>query len=131
LTVRGPARLTGVGNYALRVRPSRGPGLAAALYFLDSNSYDRLGIGQYAWIAHDQIAWYRETSRRLRRAYRGPAEKLRLTEAEAVEDPAESERPFAAMSDSLPGNHAVETPPAPHLAGECRPRGCPNHSDPK
>jgi hypothetical protein len=76
LSVRGPVRLTGVGNYALRVRPARGSGLAAALYFLDSNSYDRLGIGQYAWIAHDQIAWYRETSRRLRRAYRSPAEKL-------------------------------------------------------
>jgi hypothetical protein len=76
LTVRGPARLTGVGTYALRIRPARGSGLAAALYFLDSNSYDRLGIGQYAWIAHDQIAWYRVTSRRLRRAYRGRAEKL-------------------------------------------------------
>jgi 3',5'-cyclic AMP phosphodiesterase CpdA len=76
LTLRGPARLTGVGNYALRIRRAHGPGLAAALYFLDSNSYDRLGTGHYAWIAHDQIAWYRQASRRLRRAYRGPAEKL-------------------------------------------------------
>ncbi len=76
LTARGPSRLTGVGNYVLRVGGARGAGLAAALYFLDSNAYDRLGTGHYAWIAHDQIAWYRSTSRRLRRAYRGRAEAL-------------------------------------------------------
>jgi 3',5'-cyclic AMP phosphodiesterase CpdA len=76
LTTRGPARLTGVGNYVLRVGTARGSRLAAALYFLDSNAYDRLGTGHYAWIAHDQIAWYRATSRRLRRAYRGPADTL-------------------------------------------------------
>lgn len=76
LTERGPAEITGVGNYVLRVRPAAGDELAAALYFLDSNAYDTLGIGHYAWIAHDQIAWYRETARRLAREYPGPAEAL-------------------------------------------------------
>jgi 3',5'-cyclic AMP phosphodiesterase CpdA len=76
LTSRGPARLTGVGNYVLRVGAAAGRGLSAVLYFLDSNSYDARGTGHYGWIAHDQIAWYRKTSRRLRRAYRGPAETL-------------------------------------------------------
>jgi len=75
LTERGPARLTGIGNYALSVAGARGR-LAAVLYFLDSNSYDRLGLGHYAWIGHDQIAWYRAQSRRFRAEYRGRAEKL-------------------------------------------------------
>jgi len=76
LTERGPVEITGVGNYVLPVRPAAGDALAAALYFLDSNAYDNLGIGHYAWIAHDQIAWYRETARRLALEYRGPAEAL-------------------------------------------------------
>src|SRR5262249_55090388 len=42
-------------------------------YFLDSNAYDDLGIGHYAWIAQDQIAWYRKTARRLAGEYDGPA----------------------------------------------------------
>src|SRR5207245_794296 len=35
---------------------------AAAHDFLDSGSYDDLGIRPYGWIAHDQIAWYRRVS---------------------------------------------------------------------
>jgi hypothetical protein len=76
LTESGPPEVTGVGNYVLRLESFDGQGLAAALYFLDSNSYDRLGFGDYAWIAHDQITWYRQTSRLLAREYGGPAEKL-------------------------------------------------------
>jgi 3',5'-cyclic AMP phosphodiesterase CpdA len=76
LAERGPSRLTGVGNYVVRVARSRGRALAAVFYFLDSNSYDGLGVGTYAWIGHDQIAWYRQQSRRLRKEYRGRAETL-------------------------------------------------------
>jgi 3',5'-cyclic AMP phosphodiesterase CpdA len=75
LTESGPPAITGVGNYALRLAGRRGR-LAAVLYFLDSNSYDRRGLGDYAWIGHDQIVWYRRQSRRFRDEYRGPAERL-------------------------------------------------------
>jgi hypothetical protein len=70
LSERGPAGLTGVGNYVLPVRSARSKRLAAALYFLDSGGYDRLGIGHYGWIAHDQVAWYRRVSALLGRQHR-------------------------------------------------------------
>ncbi|MFI5183685.1 MAG: metallophosphoesterase family protein [Vicinamibacteria bacterium] len=66
LTERGPKSLTGVGNYVLRVLSARDDRMAAALYFIDSGAYNDLGIGHYAWIARDQIAWYARTSARLR-----------------------------------------------------------------
>jgi 3',5'-cyclic AMP phosphodiesterase CpdA len=69
LTERGPRNVTGVGNYALRVTSASAGSLAAALYFLDSNAYDARGLGDYAWIGHDQIDWYRRTSRRLAAEY--------------------------------------------------------------
>jgi hypothetical protein len=69
LTQRGPETLTGVGNYVLRLASARGPALAAALYFLDSGSYTSTGPGGYAWIAPDQIAWYRRQAQSLARAY--------------------------------------------------------------
>jgi 3',5'-cyclic AMP phosphodiesterase CpdA len=69
LTERGPKNVTGIGNYALRVASAATDSLAAALYFLDSNAYDARGLGDYAWIGHDQIAWYRRTSRRLAAEY--------------------------------------------------------------
>jgi hypothetical protein len=71
LTEAGPAGVTGVGNYVLRVLSSRGDALAAALYALDSNAYDSRGTGKYAWIAPDQIAWFRATSRRLAEEHSG------------------------------------------------------------
>jgi hypothetical protein len=69
LTAAGPKGVTGVGNYVLRVRESRSERMAAALYCLDSGSYDNLGIGHYAWIARDQIAWFLGASSRLKREY--------------------------------------------------------------
>ncbi len=69
LTESGPEELTGVGNYALRVLASDGDGTAAVLYALDSNAYDSRGIGKYAWIAPDQIAWFRQTSLELSREH--------------------------------------------------------------
>jgi hypothetical protein len=69
LAERGPRSVTGVGNYVLRVGSAATGSLAAGLYFLDSNAYDARGLGDYAWIGHDQIGWYRETSRRLAAEY--------------------------------------------------------------
>jgi 3',5'-cyclic AMP phosphodiesterase CpdA len=74
-TERGPSALTGIGNYVLRILGDGGE-LAAALYFLDSNGYNDRGIGDYAWIAQDQIAWYRSASAKLGREYAGPASRL-------------------------------------------------------
>jgi hypothetical protein len=71
LTARGPRDVTGVGNYVLGVRSSRSTRLAAALYFFDSGAYDASGLGTYAWIARDQIAWYSRIAARLAREY-GP-----------------------------------------------------------
>jgi hypothetical protein len=59
LTRRGPRSLPGVGNYVLRVAGSRDHSRAAAhLYLLDSHTYAPDGAGTYAWITHEQVAWY-------------------------------------------------------------------------
>ena len=68
LSERGPEGITGIGNYVVRVASAADDSLAAALYFLDSNSYSNPERTQYAWIAQDQIAWYLETSRALQAA---------------------------------------------------------------
>ena len=69
LSERGPSELSGVGNCVLGVAASGSPRDAAAhLYFFDSGSYSKTGAGTYAWVAHDQIAWYREQSRQRSRA---------------------------------------------------------------
>jgi hypothetical protein len=69
LTQRGPATLTGVGNYVLRLSASRSDDLAAALFFLDSGGYAEPGFGHYAWIAHDQIAWHLQQAHALAHEY--------------------------------------------------------------
>lgn len=69
LTEAGPADVGGVGNYVLRIASAGSDRLAAALYCLDSHAYDPMDDGQYAWISHDQIAWYRDTAGRLAREY--------------------------------------------------------------
>ncbi len=62
---KGPASVSGVGNYIVGIRATSG-GTAALLYFLDSNSYGGdAKISTYGWIRFDQIAWYREQSRKL------------------------------------------------------------------
>jgi predicted MPP superfamily phosphohydrolase len=58
----GPDRLSGVGNYVLEVASSRGDGPAAHLYFLDTHAYTPTGAGEYDWVRHDQVTWYRETA---------------------------------------------------------------------
>jgi hypothetical protein len=76
LSEAGPRGITGVGNYVLRVRASRSPRLAAALYFLDSGAYSENGVGEYAWIARDQIEWFARTSARLHEAHGRRAARL-------------------------------------------------------
>jgi hypothetical protein len=76
LSEPGPASVTGVGNYLLRVESSAGRAAAAALYFLDSGSYAPAGPGHYAWIQRDQTAWFLARSRALA-AERPPAEAPR------------------------------------------------------
>ena len=66
LSEAGRKGVTGVGNYVLQVRASRSARRATALYFLDSGAYTDLGVGHYAWIARDQIAWFLATSKHLR-----------------------------------------------------------------
>ena len=65
LAERGPAELPGAGHYVLRVGASRGDGLAAALYVLDSGGANALGIGDYDWFRPAQVAWYLEAARAL------------------------------------------------------------------
>jgi hypothetical protein len=62
LTQAGPEGIGGLGNYVLPIhrRDRRAP--AALLYFLDSGSYSATGAGQYAWLTHEQVHWYRRTS---------------------------------------------------------------------
>jgi hypothetical protein len=69
LTEAGPRNITGVGNYVLRLLAAGEDRLAVALYFIDSGAYNAFGVGHYAWIARDQIAWYVRTSARLRGEY--------------------------------------------------------------
>lgn len=62
---RGPVELPGAGNYVVRLHASRGDGLAAALWVLDSGGANASGIGDYEWFSVSQVGWYRETARAL------------------------------------------------------------------
>jgi hypothetical protein len=67
LTRRGPRSVPGIGNFILEIRSARSARrTAATLYFLDSHAYSSTDAGIYAWIRHEQIAWYRRAARRLR-----------------------------------------------------------------
>lgn len=69
LSEPGPKGITGVGNYVLKIFSFAQPTLSAVLYCLDSGSYAPPKVGGYAWIAHDQIAWYLSTAREIAREY--------------------------------------------------------------
>lgn len=63
LSEPGPADISGVGNYVLKLQGANGGDTEAVLYFLDSGDYAPEHIGGYDWIKRDQIAWYvRESS---------------------------------------------------------------------
>ena len=60
-TVEG---ISGVTNYTLSVKSTDGKRDAAVLYIFDSNSYSPFKkVKGYDWIKHDQVEWYRQTSK--------------------------------------------------------------------
>jgi hypothetical protein len=71
----GPPDTTGVSNYVLRIAGSHGDDMAAALYLIDSNGAGEPripGLGGWAWIERDQIAWYLAQAYALAAEYPGP-----------------------------------------------------------
>ena len=56
--------ISGVTNYTLSVKSTDGKRDAAVLYIFDSNSYSPIKkVKGYDWIKHDQVEWYRQTSK--------------------------------------------------------------------
>lgn len=71
---KGPAEISGVGNYILEVKASDGSGKTKALlYCFDSGDYtiDRKKYGYYAWFEQNQIEWYKKQSQRYTNANGG------------------------------------------------------------
>lgn len=59
-----PGALSGWGDYLIELHDGENT-RAALLYFMDSKAYStREGIEGYGWFSHDQVAWYREQSRK-------------------------------------------------------------------
>lgn len=57
--------LSGCGNYILPIKSSESKKTAANIYCFDSNSYSiNKKQSDYDWIHFDQIAWYREESKK-------------------------------------------------------------------
>lgn len=68
-TVEG---ISGVTNYTLSVKSTDGKRDAAVLYIFDSNSYSPIKkVKGYDWIKHDQVEWYRQTSKTFTAANNG------------------------------------------------------------
>jgi heat shock protein HslJ len=62
---KGPAEISGVGNYVLEVKASDGSDVnKALLYCFDSNDYtpSKKDFGYYGWFERDQIQWYLDES---------------------------------------------------------------------
>ena len=62
---KGPAEISGVGNYVLEVKASDGSGAnKALLYCMDSNDYtpSKADFGYYGWFERNQIQWYLDQS---------------------------------------------------------------------
>ncbi|MBP1966321.1 metallophosphoesterase family protein [Paenibacillus aceris] len=65
VTQHGPHDINGVGNFTLSIQDAGGQD-AVALFFLDSGNLSPVPhIKGYDWIRSDQIAWYKEASRKL------------------------------------------------------------------
>ena len=62
----GSKKVSGIGNYVLKIEASKKKKAEALIYCFDSNAYteDRKNpeLGEYGWIKFDQIKWYRKTS---------------------------------------------------------------------
>ncbi|MDR0692300.1 MAG: metallophosphoesterase family protein [Prevotellaceae bacterium] len=72
---RGPEDIYGVGNYILEICSWTSDKPAALLYCFDSNDYTlpfkknrNQDLGIYDWIHYDQIAWYRQQSKKYTQA---------------------------------------------------------------
>lgn len=64
--------LSGVTNYILPILSSDGSSEAFTLYLFDSHSYSPdKAVEGYDWIKADQVAWYRESSARIKAANGG------------------------------------------------------------
>lgn len=64
--------ISGVTNYILPVKSSDGSKDAEILYVIDSHSYSQIeGVGGYDYINLDQIQWYRDNSRKYKKANAG------------------------------------------------------------
>ncbi|MBM3213971.1 metallophosphoesterase [Candidatus Poribacteria bacterium] len=66
LSEPGPADVSGVGNYVVRIARRSDHETGAALYFIDSNSYTETSVDGYGWVRRDQVEWYVSTARNLR-----------------------------------------------------------------
>lgn len=72
LMVGKTEHVSGYGNYVIPVRSSDGKKVAESLYFMDSNAYTTIeGVGKYGWFQNDQIQWFRDQSRQIRKASGG------------------------------------------------------------
>ncbi len=68
LTSQGPSEISGAGNYVLEISGSKSNKTEALMYCFDSHDYtgesDYKEPGIYGWIKFDQIAWYRNLSKK-------------------------------------------------------------------
>lgn len=64
LSVKGPKKIAGSGNYLLKIQSSGSSKTSALLYFLDSHSgfKPKTDKGDYEWIDQSQVNWYRKQS---------------------------------------------------------------------
>lgn len=65
LTRPGPAGVSGLGNFCLRLRAQGGQRTAAVLCCLDTNTYAETPIGGHGWVREDQVRWFSRSMRHL------------------------------------------------------------------
>ena len=71
LVQAGPEDIGGGGNYVLEIKNSEET-TAALIYCQDSNAYTTIeGVGSYGWFTFEQIAWYRDKSKKFTKANNG------------------------------------------------------------
>ena len=64
----GPSRVSGLGNFFLRLQGSRSRATGALLCCIDSNGYAETDVGGYGWVREDQIRWLRRSLHSLKGA---------------------------------------------------------------
>lgn len=64
--------VTGIGNFVLEIKDSKGQYNKAVLYCMDSNAYSTIpGVHGYGWFTDNQVAWYRSRSNAYKADNRG------------------------------------------------------------